>query len=287
MARTVGQRKEAARYKESRRLERQRTRKKVMPRPAGNPRDDYDILLAYGDLHLPQQHADFCRILLEIIKDTQPSIILDGGDVICADCLSTYPKKHMELVGLQEEIDEAGRWFASVRDCAPHARKIMLRDNHFWGRLENKKKGEYWLEKLEAVDADELLNLKKYGWEPHDTWDWRGRIQFIHGDDKAGSSECPVNRVRKMSRNAGKTIVRFHTHVTGIEVGKQAGVDQLAIQLGTFEDPKKASYIRYPNLSNWTTSAGLFYLAKQGDSFLFVPILFIDGRTVLNGKVYQ
>ena len=249
-------------------------------------RDEYDILLTYGDVHIPNQHAQLMTLLLEIIKDVEPDILVDGGDIICADCLSTYPKVHDDLVGLQEELNAAIKWLEAVQSVTPRTRRIILRDNHFWGRLEKKKKGEYWLEGLEAVNADALLKLKDFGFESIDCYNWKDRILFVHGDDKSGSSECPVNRSRKMSQMAGKTIVRFHSHVTGIEMNRKAGVDHMAIQMGTFQDPNNASYLRYPNMTNWTHSAGVFYLSKTTDHFMFVPILFVDGRAIFNGKIY-
>jgi len=248
---------------------------------------NYDVMFVYGDIHIPDQHDDLGAILLRIIEDVKPTIILDGGDIICADCLSTYPKAHDELVGLQEELDAATRWFAAVQKVSVGARRIILRDNHFWGRLKKKKKGEYWLERLRAVDGDALLKLDQYGWESMDLYSWKDRIMFIHGDDKQGSSDCPVNRSRKMTQMSGKTIVRFHTHVSGVEMHKHAGQEQFAIQMGTFQDPGKASYLRYPNLTNWTHSAGIFYLSKVSDHFLYVPIFFVGGVAIVNGKLYS
>lgn len=258
----------------------------AMPITARPMRKDYDVLLTYGDIHIPHQHEKAGQILLEIMRDIQPDIIVDGGDLICADCLSTYPKDHDDLVGLQGELDEAIKWLDAVRAASPGAKRFILRDNHFWGRLEKKKKGEYWLEGLKCIDADHLLKLSEFGWESMEHYDWKDRITFCHGDDKNGSQDCPVNRSRKMSQNTGKTVVRFHSHVTGMEVRKQAGKEQMAIQMGCMQDVHNTKYVRYANYANWTQSAGLFYLSKETDSFFFVPIFFIDGKAILNGKIY-
>lgn len=251
-------------------------------------KEHYHVLIAYGDLHIPRNNREYQKILLSIISDTQPDIVLDGGDIICADCLSKYPKKHSQLVGLQEELDEAYMWMTSINSAVPSARKIILRDNHFWRRLEDKKKGELWLEGLKATGGRQLLKLEELGWEDMVEYQWRNQLLFVHGDDKAGSQDCPVNRARNMVRNTGLSIVRFHSHTSGVEVRRHMSKEHMAIQLGTFEDLDCTdTYMKHPKLSNWSTSLGVFYLpVEEGEDFQFEPIFFRGGKTVFNGRAY-
>jgi len=251
-------------------------------------KEHYHVLIAYGDLHIPRNNRGYQRILLDIISDVQPDVVLDGGDIICADCLSKYLKKHSQLVGLQEELDEAYMWMVSINSTVPSARKIMLRDNHFWRRLEDKKKGELWLESLKAAGGRQLLRLEELGWEDMVEYQWRDQLLFVHGDDKAGSQDCPVNRTRNMVRNTGLSIVRFHSHTSGVEVRRHMSKEHMAIQLGAFEDLDHPDiYMKHPKLSNWSTSFGVFYLPREkGEDFQFEPIFFRGGKAVFNGRVY-
>lgn len=249
-------------------------------------KDNFNILLTYGDLHIPHEDHHLCNALLDIISDVDPDIILDGGDIIDADCLSSYPKSHAQLVGLQHDLDQSFTWLTQVNAAAPNARKIMLKDNHFWRRLERKKKGEVWLEQLRAVNGEHLLRLDELGWEAMLTFKWKDKIMFIHGDDKSGSGDCPVNRTRKLVQQNGMTMVRFHTHVTGVELHRHVDDIHFAIQLGTFEDSSKVSYMKHPEMSNRSTSLGLFYLPKHGHEFQFVPIFFRRGKAIFNGRIY-
>jgi len=250
-------------------------------------RDDYYVLVTYGDIHLPRHDRSLCNILLDIIADQSPDVIIDGGDVICADCLSLYPKKKEQLTGLQYELDLAFNWMTQVNSAAPAARKILLQDNHFWRRLENKKKGEYWLEDLEATDGANLLRLDELHWEPMIEYLWKNTILFMHGDDKEGSGDCPANRVRKLVQSNGLSVVRYHTHVSGIEIHRHMKKELFAIQLGSFEDlGHKDNYMKHPITSNWSASIGIFYLSKKDSEFLYNPVLFRNGKAVVDGKIY-
>lgn len=252
-------------------------------------RDDYDVMFTYGDLHIPRHDRKLCNILIDMITDIQPDIVLDGGDIISADCLSRFPKKHAQLVGLQDELGLAYLWMTRINAAVPGARKILLKDNHFWRRLEDKKKGELWLEELNATSGENLLCLKELGWEAMVEYLWKKTLLFVHGDDRSGSGDCPVNRTRKMVQTNGVSIVRYHTHVTGIETHRHRIAGEIyAIQLGCFENLKdKTGYMKHPEMSNWSTSAGVFYLPKSGNSFHFVPILFKNGEAMFNGVLYR
>lgn len=251
-----------------------------------NLRNEFDVLFAMGDLHIPRHNVDAMEKIVLLLKDIKPDVFLDGGDIICADCLSTYPKSHKQLTGLQEEINSAKEWMYRLNNILPNTRKIILKDNHFWRRLEDRKKGSVWLEDLEVMSADELMGLTALKWEAMIKYQWKNTLVFVHGDDKNGSQDCPVNRSRKMVQLSGMSVVRFHSHVTGYEISRHMGREHWAIQLGAFEDINLNDYMKHPEMSNWTTSAGIFYLSKETDEFHFVPIVFKNGRFIFGGKMY-
>ena len=88
-------------------------------------RDEFDVLFAMGDLHIPRHNAEAVDKVVALLDDLQPDIFLDGGDIICADCLSTYPKSDSQLVGLQYEIDEAKVWMGRINRAIPKAMKVI------------------------------------------------------------------------------------------------------------------------------------------------------------------
>ena len=249
--------------------------------------EDYDLLIAFGDLHFPHHDQKLTRILLDVIEDLQPQIILDGGDIISCDCLSDYSKKHSQLVGLESELKAAHSWFESLNQVSPDSKKILLQDNHFYRRLYDKMRREVWLEDLSAVQPDNLLKLKEYGWVSQKEYNFRNVLMFIHGDDQAGSNLNPINKARQMSNTNGLTVVRFHSHCTGFEIHRHIQHQIAAIQLGTFESINDAGYIKHPSLSNWSNSFGLFYLHKKKKEFFFQPVYFINNKCMVGSKVYS
>lgn len=261
----------------------------AMPIDTSNKSDDYYRLFAFGDRHAPFQDRGHEDVLLDMLRDIQPDIVLEGGDMISADCLSKYPKEYTQLAGLQDELDQDFRWRTRINTIVPRAKKILLRDNHFYRRLTDRRRDNHWLHGLKSCDPYEMLRVHELGWEYVRSYKWRDVLLFVHGDDAYyNSSANPVNRVRNISKATGMSIIRFHSHTTGLEVFRTgSGAERFAIQLGCFQDLAKADYISHPELANWTSSAGLFYLHKEDPVFLFVPIVFVGRRAVLNGKVYE
>ena len=192
----------------------------------------------------------------------------------------------MMLVGLQRELDAAHIWLEQIKDIVPKAKRILLQDNHFFRRLKDKMIREVWLEDVSAIQPDALLRLKEFGWQSMKEYLWKDVLLFIHGDDSPGSSASPVNRARVVANANGLSVCRFHSHGTGFEVHKHAFQHIAAIQLGTFESITDAGYIKHPYLSNWSNSFGLFYLSKKTKEFFFVPAYFVNGKCIINNKVY-
>ncbi len=90
-----------------------------------------------------------------------------------------------------------------------------------------------------------------------------------------------------MAQSSGMSIVRFHSHSHANQIQKVGDKFVYAIQLGTLHDLDKIDYIKHPELVNWVHSIGIFYLNKNGNDFHFVPVVFINGRAIVNGKVYE
>lgn len=252
----------------------------------------YDVLFAYGDRHAPHNDARLDAIVLDIIRDVKPDIIIDGGDFISADCLSDFKKAYHELAGLQRELDIDFSWRKQINALAPKAKKIVLQDNHFFRRLDRRKRDNTWTHELKAIQAENLLRLDETGWLLVKQWKWRDALIFIHGDDKTTdkyptSSKNPVNKVRNLVKEYGISVVRFHSHVTGIEMYNQRNRVLYGIQLGTMEDVHDAGYLSHPDFVNWTTSMALLYLPKEGTDIIVVPIMVNNYRAIVNGRVYQ
>ena len=256
-------------------------------------RADYHVVFAFGDRHLPHHDPTIDALMLSIIDDIQPDIIIDGGDMISADCLSRFPKTHEQKIGLQDELDKDQEWRGKIDKVSPHSQKVILLDNHFCRRLDDfcKKDDNYWVADMRAMTVESMLNTEQYHWDVVNEWVWNDHIMFIHGDGQgvSGTSKCPSNKVRQNTRQAMMSVVQFHSHATGFEFIRSGKRYHIAVQLGTTMNLDKVDYVKHNSLGNTTNSVGLFYLPKphlEVQTPTFVPGLIMGGRTILNGRIY-
>ena len=255
-------------------------------------RKKYDVLFTFGDRHLPHQDLNVERILLEMMTDLEPDIVLEGGDMISADSLSTYEKSWEEMVGLQNELDQDFLWRTQVNAIVPiHTKKILLQDNHFVDRLNRRKKKDPWLQDLDSMNPNSMLRMDELDWDLVVEWNWKNKLLAVHGDDKITSTynaqtANPINKARNMVRQHHISVIRYHTHVSGMESYRMGGEYKYALQLGTSQDLIKTNYLKHKDLVNWTRSAAVIYLSKKTTEFFIVPIFFNEESAVLNGKLY-
>lgn len=261
-----------------------RPRKKVQ----SSTQDGYLRLIAFGDRHFPKNIADIDTIILQIIEDFSPHIILDGGDPICADQLSVFPKTPVELIGFQRELDGDYAWRKAINHVAPQARKILLKDNHVTKRIDRKICDNPWLYDMGEMSQESLFRVKELGWELIDSWMWKNRLLFIHGDTRGNTStRLPVNKSRMMTKDLGLSIVRFHSHTTGCEIHRRFdGTYVYAIQLGCMQDIRQATYLGNTPIANWTHSIGVFYLSTTTPDFFFELCAIENGKTVFANRLY-
>jgi len=252
-------------------------------------------MLVFGDRHALSNDKRIDKILLEIIKDcgTDLKYIVDLGDGINGDALSSYDKTHAELSGLQKELNDDYDFRSQINALSPRSKKILLTCNHFSARLMRAKTVALWAEDLEALEQSNLMKLNELGWLLRDEYivgHHTRQIMFIHGDgsETISSTKNVTNPARNLMKENGVSIVRGHSHTTGFEIHNRFGQYQYAIQIGTLHDMRKSpKYIKHGKVfSNWSTSAGMFYVRMDGKQFFFVPIVFENGRTVFEGKIY-
>lgn len=255
---------------------------------------EYYKMLVFGDRHAVNNDNRIDRILLNIMADCGPDLkfIIDLGDGLDADCLSTYDKDHSQLVGLQKELNSDYTFRSMINEVSPGSEKILLECNHFSARLKKAMTREYWMEDLDALKQNNLMQLDQLGWKLMSEFIWgRNKILFMHGDGDLGigSTKNPINKARDLMKENNITIVRGHSHTTGMEVHRKFGEYYYAIQIGTMynlaESPKYIKSGQY--LSNWTNSAGIFTCSMDGKWFDYKPIIINEGRAVCGGKIYE
>jgi predicted phosphodiesterase len=254
---------------------------------------DYSLAVCFGDRHALSNDTRIDSILFQIIEDHTDQIkyIIDLGDGVDADCLSSYDKSLNQIAGLQKELDNDYNFRQQINERSPESIKILLESNHFSSRLSKAKSRELWLSDLTAMSESNLLKLEELGWELRTEFIWgKKKLMFIHGDTNSiGSQKNIINKARDLTKENNISTILGHSHCTGAEVSRKLGQYYYSIQLGTLYDLRKApSYIKSGQyLSNWTNSFGVFYLRRDGRQFFYVPVVIEDGVTIFNNKLYQ
>lgn len=254
---------------------------------SNDARKDFDVVFLYGDMHIPYENIACRNIMLSIINKVEPNILISGGDDIDGESVSMYDKYTSEEDTLQRDLDAFYHFSSVINSRFPKMKKIYLKDNHLYERLEKHKKLNRWMQSMHIFDFESLIRAKEYGWNVMNEFIWKDTILVTHGHEEKGSTDNPVNTVRGNFKRNGYSIIRFHSHVTGIELHNHCGNTAMAVQLGTFQDISKAKYIKSKERSNWTTSAGVLYLSKTSNDFFFEPILFFNNEAVFRGSYYK
>lgn len=241
----------------------------------------YRTVVAYGDRHYPFHSPVNDALLIELIKLVKPSVIIDGGDGVDASCLGRYPKDPDELTGLQAQLDGDYRFRDRINKAAPTSAKILLSSNHFDRRLADRKKDSPWTRDLRSLEATNLLRLNELGWELRNEVVY-GRFpatMFIHGDGNAeiAAAKAPVNAARSLSITNMASVVRFHSHTSGIEYFSRFGEGVFALQVGCLCNIEQAShYTKHKVLNNWTNSIAVLRLTKDG-TIVSPELVMIEG----------
>lgn len=265
-----------------------------MAKTTGKPEslsDEFEIGVLYGDRHATDHSPRNDRILLEIIKDINPDYIFDLGDPVNAACLGKYKKRHKQLVGLRDEIENDQDWRARIKKVSPDSVKIILDDNHLVRRLDDFVcDGNWWLDELGVLKPANILSLEEHGWTMVPEWKWKNTVLMCHGDAPGlrGTPECPVNKCRQLVRKSHLTVIKAHSHSTGIEIIPSGnGEFHYAVQIGALMDITKTDYVKHMDFSMASESAAIIYLSRKTTSHVIIPIVFHSFGTIVDGRLYR
>jgi predicted phosphodiesterase len=90
-------------------------------------------VLAIPDLHFPWHHQDCLTFIYELIKEENPDVIIQMGDLYDQFSFSRFARTH-DLCTPKEELLEglagATNMWNHIRKIAPRAKKIQIRGNH-------------------------------------------------------------------------------------------------------------------------------------------------------------
>ncbi len=173
-------------------------------------------IVAIGDIHFPWHHEGWLAWVLDIIKETQPSLVVQVGDLYDLFAFSKYPRSHNVMLP-SEELAEARAcaedMWSEIRNVNPQAELIQLKGNHD-DRIE-KRMIEHLpemesllmptLQALWAFDGVKTINDSREEVE-------RQGVLFHHGHKKFGTHFTFNNM----------STVNGHTHTGGVVLKQTA-----------------------------------------------------------------
>jgi hypothetical protein len=114
------------------------------------------------DVHHPYSDPAVLSITYQLIRDLQPDLVVDHGDLLDCYAISRYEKDPHNRVSLQDEITMAALDLATITRLSPHSERWLLGGNH-----EDRLRRLLW-SMAERQEAHQVLSLTRV----RDTLQW-------------------------------------------------------------------------------------------------------------------
>lgn len=240
-------------------------------------------ILIVPDVHAPFHDVDAWELLLDVARDLKPETIVLMGDLMDCFCISAHSKSPERVYRLKDEVLVARELLAQLDELGA-IEKVYLEGNHedrLARYISDKAPELYGL-----IDIPKLLKLEESGWEwvPYRTDIKRGAVHYAH--DIGYHGKYAVYRTLDGFQHSNITA---HTHRLCYIVGGSAvGEAQVGASFGWLGDVHQVTYThRAKAKREWATGFGIAYLDKQNGHTHFQPVPIVDGRCVVNAKLYR
>lgn len=248
--------------------------------PASAP---LQVGLLIPDCHVPNHDERALGLLLQVAHALKPKHIAILGDFADADALSAHGRTKPGEASFEQEVAEINGILDHL-DSVGATNKIYIEGNHEF-RLDR-----YLMERAPemfyAIKWPQLLKLHERGWQwvPYRKSTKIGKLNLTHDTGTAG-----INAHRTSAQAFGGSAVIGHTHRMSIEVkGRFDGTPYLAAMLGWLGDAEKAaSYMHEAKASDWVHGFGVFYMEPDTGIVHLQPVPIVNGKCVVNGKLYK
>ena len=117
-----------------------------------------------SDIHSPEQDDKAVELACKVIDETKPDAVVIDGDSVDFREVSDFPDQPSVRLLLQSSIDKALEKHKEIKSAAPDAKYYFILGNHERRWLRFLMKNPV-LESLESLTFEEILSLKKLGFE--------------------------------------------------------------------------------------------------------------------------
>ena len=258
------------------------------PRP---PKPGPFTSVHYSDCHFPYQDDRALSILYQILREVQPDVVVDHGDLLDCEQIGRYQKDPYKRTSLKEEIKQAARHIATVQELTPGARHIWLEGNHeerlkrvIWGLAEDRAAGEVLTlpGMKDLLSWGNLLGLESAGWEvvPYpQTIILNDRLILAHGSKvrghSGGSAKAEHDQYGKsgMSGHTHRMASYYHTDYNGPHVWIELGL------MGRIRED-------YVSHANWQQGFAVVTWSADKKRFGVEHVNVHDGKAFFRGQMY-
>lgn len=264
-----------------------RREKSAKPRldttPLARFEEPLEPVLLIPDCHIPNHDERAWGLLLRVALHLKPKHIVILGDFADGETLSAHPATKPGEVSFEQEVAGVQKCLDQL-DALGATNKIYIEGNHEF-RLDR-----YLMERapamFHAIKWQNVLTLYERGWQwvPYRKSVALGKLHLTHDTGTAG-----INAHRTSAQAFGGSAVIGHTHRMSYEVkGRFGGTPYLAAMLGWLGDAEKAaSYMHEAKASDWVHGFGVGYLEPASGIVHLQPVPIVNGRCVVNGKLFS
>lgn len=245
-------------------------------------------IVIFGDEHIPFQNKKAIGLLLEFLKDFQPTHVILIGDLLDFYEISKFRKAPFTATSLREEIEMAHRYLKTIREILPKSKIYLIEGNH------ERRWRNYLIDNAMALyDLVKLGFTKLLGLKELDITYFpcrEGLTTFSHnylkiGDfyighfDKSLKNACYTGRM--LRDEFGVNIIQGHNHKQGISYRTYLDGTRFGAEVGCLCSLEPA----YLNNPDWTNGFGILYIKKNKSSFQLINMK--DNSFIFDGKIYK
>lgn len=242
-------------------------------------------IAVFGDVHAPYHNERAVGLLCEVLADRQPNMLINLGDMFDFYALAAYRRDPSRAQRLVDEMADALPVLVDIMECAGGAELHYAMGNHE-DRLDRYiMDNAPALHGLQELTVNQLADLEENGWKitPYKDYDEIGKVCYTHDLGFSGPDMAKRAVIR-----AGHSVCVGHGHGMGsFFAGDIRGQPRVGWANGWLGDVNKADYMHRLNASrDWVQGFTWGWMDDDGTTcFTAVPI--IDGRCMLEGKVYK
>lgn len=234
-----------------------------------------------GDIHYPFHNRRCMKILFGFLADFQPDYFGLMGDQLDLDMISTHTKGKLKLLeerrifkdykGFQKDVlnvlddilkDDCKKWFV-IGNHEDRVDRLLDEEPRWEGGMEIENNLD--LEDYTIIKYNDSIEI--------------GEMEFIHGDP------CNEFHAKKNLMTYGSNIFNWHVHTNQVYTMQSPSrrLPKQGVSIGCLCD-KNPHYMRNKP-SRWVHQFLFFHMFEDGTFTYYTPII-INGKTVINNKVF-